>query len=223
MNIHPIPRLAGAAALVLAPLLGLVAAVATPGLSSTRAGEIAAIGRDPSAFKLYAVTALLSSYLLVPAYFALMALIRTRSPRWSYLAGGLAQAGMLVAIGDAGTELMYSQMGAPSADPAQMTALAERFESFSSVVYGPGGLFVVAGTVLVGIALWRTRVVPRWTGVALAVSMALNVGGFTAASKPLLIASYLVMLGCLGRIALVVLGSKTSPELLPADVLVPSV
>ena len=212
MNLHPIPRLAGAASLVLAPILGLVAAIATPGLQTSNAAEIAAIGRHPSAFHVYAVTILLSSYLLVPAFFALMALIRTRSVRWAYLAGGIAQAGMLVAIGDAATELMYSQMGAPPADAAQMTALANRYDSVSAVIYTPGGLLVMVGTVLVAAALWITRVAPRWAAAAIVVSTVMNIAGFSACSKPALLASYVVMLACLGRVALILLVERSEAE-----------
>ena len=214
MDIHPIPRLAGAAALVLAPLFGLVAAVATPGLKPTASAEIAAIARDPGAFHLYAATGLVSGYLLVPAFAVLMALIRIRSPRWCYLAGGLAQVGLLIAVGDAATELMYSQMGARSADPAQMVALSHRYDSVSSMFYGPGGLMVLVGTVLVGVALWRTRVVPRWTSIALVVSMLLNLGGFVTDSKPVLVASFVVMFAAFGRIALV--WARPEPTVTPA-------
>lgn len=222
MDIHPIPRLAGAAALVLAPLFGLVAAVATPALQPTASGEIAAIARDPGAFHVYAATGLVSAYLLIPAFFALMALIRTRSPRWSYLAGGLAQAGLLVAVGDSATELMYSQMGARSADHAQMVALSERYVSVSNVFYAPGGLMVLVGTALVGIALWRTRVVPRWTSIALVAALVLNIGGFVAADKPVLVASYVVMLAAFGRIALVLLRPEADVVTAPEPVLTAS-
>ena len=166
----------------------------------------------PLLFHAYAVLGLLSAYLLVPAFVALMAMIRSRSATWAYLAGGLAQIGLLVAVGDAATELVYSQMGAPSADPVQMTALAERYESVSSPIYGVGGLCLLVGTVLVAVALWRTRVCPRWAAGALPVSMVLNVAGFTAASKPVLVVSYLIMLGAMARIAAVVLELRSPRE-----------
>jgi hypothetical protein len=119
---------------------------------------------------------------------------------------------MLVAIGDAATELMYWQMGSPEANHDQMAALADRFESAngSSVIYSIGGLAVIVGTLLVAIGLWRTRVVPRWVGVGLVVGMVANIVGFGSASQPVLVASYVVLLAACARIAGVVLGAQSA-------------
>jgi hypothetical protein len=196
MNTHRPIRAALAAALVLAPLTGLVAAVALPALRSTLPAEIAAIAAHPGRFYLYAIAMLISSYLLVPAFFGVLALLRDRAPTWAFLAGGLAQAGLLVAIGDAATELMFWQMGAPGADRAQMVALAERYDGApgAALVYTVGGLAMLVGTALITVALWRTRVVPRWAAVALLVGAVANIQGFTWANQPLLVASYVVLL-----------------------------
>jgi hypothetical protein len=214
-----IPTYVNGASLVLAPLLGLAAACSLPALRNTRGEEIAAIAQAPGRFYLYAICILLSSYLMVPAFFGIMGLLRPRHPRWAYLAGGLAQFGLLVAIGDAATELMYWQMGARSADPAQMVALADRYEDAagSSLIYAVGGLAVLAGTVLTAVALWRSRVVPRWTAVAIVVGALGNIGGFASASLPTLVASYLVLMAAFWRIAAVVLaGGDRADE--PVDV-----
>jgi hypothetical protein len=200
---HPIPRWFDAAALVLAPATGLIAAVAVPGLSSTTKGELDEIAAHPERFHVYAVGVLVSSYLLVPAFFGLMNLVRERSPRWAYLAGGLAQIGMIVAVGDAATESMYWKMGSAT-DLAPMAALSDRYEAGTGWIYGIGGLAVVVGTIALGIALWRTHVVPRWVALGLGLSVVLNVVGFSAASQPVLVASYVVMLAALGRAALAV-------------------
>lgn len=122
-------RIGMAIALVLAPLAGVVAASATPALSDGLPAEIAAIAAHPGRFYAYAICILLSSYLLVPAFFGVLVLLRERAPGWSVFAGGLAVTGLLIAIGDAAVELVYWQMGAPQADPAQMVALAERYEN----------------------------------------------------------------------------------------------
>lgn len=201
---HPIPRWFNATALVLAPATGLIAAVAVPGLSTTTRGELDVIAAHPERFHVYAVGILVSSYLLVPAFFGLMELVRERSPRWAYLAGGLAQIGMVVAVGDAAVESMYWKMGSAT-DLGPMAALSERYDAGTGAIYALGGLAVVVGTVSLGVVLWRTRVVPRWVALGLAVSMVLNVVGFAAASQPALVASYVVMLAALARAALVLI------------------
>lgn len=212
MTTHPIARTVTGWSLILAPLTGLCAAVALPALRDSRSAEIAAIARHQDRFYLYALGILLSSYLFVPAFFGIMNLLREQAPRWAYLAGGLAQVGMLVAIGDAATELMYWQMGAPSADHHQMAALADRYESAngSGLVYTVGGLAVLVGTLLVAVALWRTRIVPRWAAVGIAVGVGANVLGFGMANQPVLVTSYVITLAACGRIAGVVLGARSA-------------
>ncbi|HKC29789.1 MAG TPA: hypothetical protein VKB75_17370 [Jatrophihabitans sp.] len=224
MKTNSISRTITGWSLVLAPLTGLVAAAALPALRDTRSAEIAAIARHQDRFYVYALGILLSSYLLVPAFFGIINLLRERSARWAYLAGGLAQVGMLVAIGDAATELMFWQMGSPTADHTQMTELANRYESAagSALVYDIGGLAVLIGTLLVAVGLWRTRVVPRWAAAGVAVSVVANLAGFATANQPILVASYLVMLAALGRVAAVVLGARSEPTLLPDGVPAPA-
>jgi hypothetical protein len=202
---HPIPRWFTAVSLALAPALGLVAACATPGLHSTTRGELVTISAHPERFHVYAVAILLSSYLMVPAFFGLMTLLRTRRPRWGPHAGGLAQVGKIVAGGDAATELMYWKMGSPGADLGQMVALSERYDTGSAWVYGIGGLAFVLGSILVAVGLWRTRVLPRWAAAGVGVSSVLNVVGFASANQPVLIASYVVMLAALARAAVATL------------------
>ena len=88
-----------ASACVAAPVFGIAAAVATPGLQDSRSAELTAISQHSGRFFVYAICILVSSYLLVPALFAVVRLVRTS--RWTFAAGLLAQIGMLVAIGDA--------------------------------------------------------------------------------------------------------------------------
>jgi hypothetical protein len=202
---HPIPRWFNTSSLVLAPAFGLLAACATPGLSTSTRGELVSVAAHPERFHVYALAILISGYLMIPAFFGLMSLMRARSPRWAYLAGGVAQIGIVIAVGDAATELMYWKMGSRGADLAEMTALSDRYDAGSGWIYSVGGLAVLVGSVLVAVGLWRTGAVPRWVAVGVAVSTVVNLVGFAAASQPALIASYVLMLAVLGRAALVLL------------------
>jgi hypothetical protein len=206
---HPIPRWSNASALVLAPAFGLVAACATPGLSTTARAQLASVAAHPERFQLYAFAILISSYLMVPAVFGLMALLRRSDVRWAYLAGGVTLVGMVIAVGDAATELMYWKMGSRGADLAQMTALSDRYDAASGWVYALGGLSVLVGTGCISVGLWRTRVVPRWTAAGVVSSMVLNIGGFAAASQPVLILSYAVMLVVMARAAIALLDADS--------------
>ena len=176
-----------------APLFGLAAALAVPGLQSSRSAELNAIAHHQDRFYVYAICMLISSYLLVPAVLAVTGLLPRSAG--SAIAGLLAQAGLGVAIGDAAVELMYWQLGRPGANRQQMTALAGSYEGATgaSLVYGVGGIAVVVGLVWLGVLLWRSGAVPRWAAAALPLGTIANIVGFGAASQPALAASYVVL------------------------------
>jgi Domain of unknown function (DUF4386) len=207
-----IPALAMGAAMLAAPVTGLVAAIALPVLSGNPAEEIAGIAAHPDRWYVYASALLLSSCLLVPAVLGVMALLRESAPRWSALAGGLALAGVLISIGDAAVELMYWQMGAPGADRGQMVALAQRYETTlgTTLPYTVGGLAVVIGIALLAVALWRTRVAPRWCGGVLLLASIAQVVGFTT-SRALLIGSFVALLAAFTPMALRLLQDAARP------------
>jgi hypothetical protein len=198
---HPAARWSVAAALVLAPAFGLVAAVASPGLTTSAEAELGSIAANPAQFDVYALALLFSSYLMVPAVFALTGLIGRRRPRLVFAAGVLTQLGLLVAIGDAAVESMYAAMGR-TGDRATMVALSNRYDAATSWVYSIGGLSLILGSALLGVALWRTRSLPRWAAVGFPVSIVLNIAGFAAASQPMLTLSYVVLLAALAPAAM---------------------
>lgn len=208
-------RTAMGAAMLLAPIAGIIAAVAHPALRDDLDQEIAAIAAHQGRYYVYALAIMISGYLLVPAFLGVLALLRDRATIWSTLAGGLAVAGLLVAVGDGAGELIYWQMGSPRADRAQMVALADRYENAlgSSLPYTIGGLATLVGVLLVSVALWRTGVVPRWAAVGLLVGSVANIVGFSAVSRPTLIASYVVLLAAFVPMAQRLLGPADRPSM----------
>ena len=202
-------RKAAGLSLILAPLLGLVAVCAWPPLRTGDRAQVAAIAAHPGRWYVFALFILLSSYLLVPAVLALMGVLRPHRPRWAALAGSLALLGVLISIGDAATELMYWQMGAPGASLSQMAALAARYNSApgASLIYLTGGVAALCGMALLAAGLWRSRAVPAWTAAGIFIATVLNIAGLSSASVPLAIASYALLLAALSRIAVTVANS----------------
>jgi hypothetical protein len=196
-------RIAMAASLLVAPLAGVVAAVAAPALRTSTSAEIAAIAAHQDRFYVYAIAILISSYLLVPAFLGIVTLLRGRAPLWASAAAGLTLAGVLIAVGDAATELVYWQMGAPGADRQAMVALAERYQNApgATLVYTVGGVSTLVGLAAVSVAIWRTRVVPRWAAPALLLGGVAQVVGFSVASQALLAGSYVVLLAAFVPVA----------------------
>jgi hypothetical protein len=198
---HPIPRWTNVAGLVLAPAAGLVAAMAVPGLSTSTKGEFAQVAAHPERFHLYALAITASGYLTVAAVFGLMALLRERSPRLAYLAGGLTQIGTVIAVGDGAVELMYWKMGVVGHRDLMVT-LSDKYDAGTGWIYTIGGLAIIVGTVALAIGLWRTRTLARWAAVSVPVGVVLNIVGFSVGSQPTLVASYVVLLAGFARAAL---------------------
>jgi hypothetical protein len=230
MERQQLPRTAAAAALVAAPLLGLVAIGVWPPLRAGEQAQIAAISAQPGRWYIFSLFILLSTIMLVPAVLALMRLLGHSRPVWALLAGCLAQLGILIGIGDAATELVFWQMGAPGASLSQMAALATRYNTAprATLIFMIGGLASLCGTLLLSAGLWRARAVPAWTAIAIPVATIANIAGLSANSVPITIASYALLLAAFGRIAVIVRSSpawaqpdtpvtaRSAPSALPA-------
>ena len=184
-----------AAACVTAPVFGLVAALATPSLATGPADEVHAVAASPNAFYVYALCILLSSLLLVPAVFALLALVRPLRPWAALVTGVVAQVGMLVAIGDAASELVFWQMAAHGHNSSAMVTVIESFDHApgASLIYTIGGLCTLTGVLALGILLWRTHTLPLWAAACLPLGAIANIAGFSAGNRPLLAGSYVIL------------------------------
>src|SRR5580658_9573727 len=174
------------------------------------------ISAQPDRWYIFSLFILLSSIMLVPAVLALMRLLGHSRPVWALIAGSLAQLGILIGIGDAATELMVWQMGAPGASLGQMAALVSRYNPApgAALIFMIGGLATLTGTLLLSAGLWRAHAVPAWTAIAVAVATIANIIGLSANSVPITIASFALLLAAFARIAVIVRSSPawTQPD-----------
>ena len=113
------------------------------------------------------------------------------------------QVGTLVGVADAGSQLVEWQTGARGADLAQMIALLHRFDGATgaTALCMVGGLSLIAGSLLLGVALRRARVAPVWAAACLPLGIVVNVVSYGAGSRLLLAASSVVLLAGLARVA----------------------
>jgi hypothetical protein len=198
---HRISHTVSVASLVLAPLFGVVAAVATPELvsSSTRA-QLIAVSEHPDRYYVYSLCILISSYFFIPAIAAVARLLPDDRPAWAEVGYLLAQVSMLVALGDAATEMFWWKAASPGASLVQMTALSERLDAAAgySLIYTVGGLSGILGITVLATALIRAHAAPVWAAVSLPVGFVVNVVGFSIPSHAVLVVSYVVLVaGCL--------------------------
>jgi hypothetical protein len=186
--------------LIGAPLLTLISSLASPAIKSDAAGQIAVITQHPDRYYVFSVLAFAGIALLIPAVLGLMQMTRERAPRWGEVGGTLSITGAVIASGDALTQLLVWQMGAPGADRAQMAALLDRYDNAAgaSLVFTIGGLALVAGSIILATGLRKARAVPLWVAVGFPVGIVLNIAGFGAASVGLLVVSSVVLLATLG-------------------------
>ena len=144
------------------------------------ATTLAAVTADPGRFELMQWLQV-PFFLLIPAMFAAAWAARRTAPRLATAGGLLAiggiSAGFFLLPGVVGPEYMTVHDGL---DAGTMAKLADAVENQPTTQIG-GLLFILAitfGLLLLGIALWRSRVAPAWMGIALAF------GGFTHPFMP---------------------------------------
>lgn len=204
-------KTAAGVGLIGAPLLTLIASVASPAIKSDETAQLAVIAHHPARYYAFAIFTLAGIMLLVPALLGLMQMTRDRAPGWGNVGGTLAITGTLIAAGDAASQLVVWQMGAPGVDRAQMAALLRRFDDTlgSSLVFTIGGLAFLIGLLLLAIGLRRARAVPIWVAIGIPLGGLLNIVGFTAASVEVLIVSSLLLLGTMGWLGARLLAQPT--------------
>lgn len=188
--------------MILVPLLGLVSAIASPPLESKAEAQLAEIARHPDRWYLYAIFITASCWVAVPAVIGVISMLADRAPRLALVGGALSLFGVLVAVGDATTELMYWQMAGPGADRAQMVALSDRYDNAAgaSMVFALGGVVLIAGLVLLAVGLWRLRRAPVWVAAAVPAGALVNIVGFSLSSNLVVAASNVVWLAGFGWI-----------------------
>src|SRR3954452_23114162 len=113
-------RTAVGVGLIGAPLLTLVASIASPAIKSDDSAQLAVIAAHPARYYVFTIFTLAGIVLLVPALLGLMEMARERAAAWANVGGSLALIGTIIAAGDATSQLLVWQMAAPGADRGEM-------------------------------------------------------------------------------------------------------
>jgi hypothetical protein len=203
-----LPKIAIGSSLVLAPLAYLVSTLVAPPLRSGNAEQLAAMGRALNSTYVFGLLTIVGTILLVPAVVGVMQLLRDRSPWLGYIGGGLVELGILIAIGDSFLVLVDWQMAKQAGDRTQMAALFRSLDNAAGLntLFTVGGLGIMAGSVLLGVGLLRSRAVPWWAAVAFPAGAIVNILGFSMNSLPVLDASALLLLAGLVPVAVKLYG-----------------
>jgi hypothetical protein len=198
------------AAMLLAPITGLVSALAAPPLRSDTTANLAEVGRHSDRYYVYALFITISGWLFVVAVVGLVGLVADRAPRLGLVAAALTLLGTLVAVGDGAVELMYWAMGSPAADRAQMVALSNRYDDGTSLVFSIGGISLLVGLLILAVLLWQNGLAPAWASFGVPVFAIVNIVGFSTASNALVALSNALLLVVFGALALPFFGYAVS-------------
>lgn len=164
MNVRAVSRRFGAAALVIGPLslvLGSLFQVA--GDDDSVPASLAKIAAHPSGEREVIVFDLLAGFML-PAVLYLMRLAGPRAPRLTLAGGTVAFVAWLAGLVSLGASDLLYDHAAQLPDRASAVSLVHAITSDAAFVV-PEALFIIGhllGMLLLGIALWRSRAVPRW-------------------------------------------------------------
>jgi hypothetical protein len=188
----------GSASLLLAPLLGLAAAVIAPPSSSNTAADLALISAHHSAFVAEAVLEAAAWIVFIPGVLGMVHLLRQRGVVLGHVGGVLAILGMISFV----AESAIAQATAVLAEDAGHRAVYA--QAVYSMRHSPLAAFVLLallgeiGLILLAVAMRRARRAPGWVVAATAVAVLVD---FAPIPDPLgLIITWLLLGLAFGRI-----------------------
>ena len=196
-------------ALILGPALMLIAAIVgnVIGVDANEAAQrFRQIADNQTAYVLGSVLYLLGSLLLLTASVGLIHLFRGRGVTFGQLAASLLVVGSAAGVGSyvfAATE--YEMATGDGVDRATLVLFVEQAEGTG--IFIPVFMLFVAGMVLglilLGIAVWRRRIVPVWAGLLI---VAAGILALFAEGGALAIVSRALLLAGLGWTGVALLG-----------------
>lgn len=149
--------------------------------------QVAAIAADPSAQTIVVWMGLLALFTLPPAVLGLGRLAARSAPVLGTLALVVAGAAYLSLFWWAGSDAvtlaaLQGGLGQDVTARVQELYYAHPTTALSLNVWVLGH---IVGTILLGLALWRARILPAWAGLTLAVSQPLHLVSVILGNRPL--------------------------------------
>jgi len=172
-------RTLGALCLIVAPLLHF-ATEHWIGVGNNRTASdwLATASQQHGRFVEAAYLDILAGILFIPAFFAIVHVVRGRGVILAHIGVALALVGVvLFTFVSEGASLMVAVMGSPGLDSSAMTALIQKALIDASPVSATFlGLFLEGlGYFLIGLAVWRSGFGYRWAGPLISIA---TVGAF---------------------------------------------
>jgi len=183
-----IRRLFSAVCLIMGPALFCLGILIRPSGSDDTGAELLAYVRSNGAgVQVHDLMSIAAIFLLVPALIGAMHVLRGRAPLLGYLGGGLALLGFISLFGMIALDGVALDM-VRHGGQADMAAVLDRAMNQGPILITMTLVFVVGhivGATLLGVGLYRARIVPVWAAAAVAVSQPLHFVAHGIENKPL--------------------------------------
>ena len=205
-DVRTLQRRLFAVCLVVGPL-GLAATFAVwPGYGAdTAAKTVQAAAEHSSALTWSTWLSVPAVVCMIPAVLAAGRLSRRSAPLLSLIATGLAVLGWAAIYAPIALDSVARQAAAVQGQPAEVVDLYDRFAGKDVGLSIAFGFFIVGhviGTAFVGVALWRSRSVPRWAAALVVVGSVLHpVARVAVGSKFLDVAAALLLVAGFAAVA----------------------
>jgi hypothetical protein len=208
--------IAGAAALLAAPILVIAGTLAQPTLSDDAAKKVAALADHRGPMIAGMTLSTIAIVLLIAGTAWLALTLAPRAPRLAIAGGVLGVLGLLVVLFENGVGAAAPAI-VDTLDRAQATAVLDRISTGAISALGPVSIVGNIGLALLGIAAVKAGV-PRWAA-ALIVIGGLGYGpGFATGTKALVIISFaLLFAGLLQAVRTLVMRPGPQPAVQAAE------
>jgi hypothetical protein len=167
-----------AAALVLAPVLGLLASVLQPPFAADYVDRLAELDQAGTAAWVSNSAFLVMQMAMLVAFLAIASLVRERSPRLANLGSALAVPAVIGEAVMGGMGMVFLAMAQQPEHRELFAGVWEDLESSPVMLFAVVGVgFTVLTQILLSIGLYRSRVVPRWVPALIWAFLALEFVG----------------------------------------------
>ena len=207
---------AGAGALLAAPLIVIIATLTQPTLSGDAATQVAALTDHRAAMITGMALGLIAPVLLIAGIIWLALALAPRAPRLAMAGGVLGAFGLLVVLFENSVAAAFPAI-VGGLDRIQATFVLDRIHSAAAIsALEPLAVVGDIGLALLGIAAVKAGA-PRWAGAAIVIGALGEGAGFATGTKALVIIAFaLLFAGLLQAVRTV--GTSPRPLLAAAGV-----
>jgi hypothetical protein len=207
--------IAGAVALLAAPIIVIAGTLAQPTLSDDAAMQVAALTAHRGAMITSMTLSLIAIVLLIAGIIWLALALAPRAPRLAMAGGVLGVFGSLAVLSENSIAAAFPAI-VSGLDRIQATFVLDRIHSGAITALGPLSIIGDIGLALLGIAAVKAEA-PRWAGAAIAVGALAGGAGFATGTRALVIIAFAVLfLGLLPAVRTLV--TSPAPQLAAAGV-----